>query len=119
LQGKMPHWEFCSHMFMSYCMPRWNWPIICCAPCVLFIYSPMNWGIYWIISMRVMEGLQSSSFLGIICKSRSLPSAREGVQNYFNQSHNIYLSPGGNQRWLKWEFVPKENFEIEAVDRFV
>ena len=71
--------------------------------------------------MSVIEGLQSSSFLGIMCNNKSLPSAREGVQNYIKINKKIvpYLSPCGDQGRLEGEFIPKKYFKIEAVNGFV
>lgn len=85
LHGKIPHCWFCVHILISYWSPRWNLPTVCCysKPSLLaFNCSAMKVGMCWMISMSVMDGRQSSSFLGIMWTSRSLPSARDGVQNY-------------------------------------
>lgn len=82
--GNSPHAGFCSHMFMSYWRPRWNLPTVidCKEPSLLaLICKEMNAGICCIISIKVIDGRQSSSSLGTIWRSRSLPSAREGVEN--------------------------------------
>jgi hypothetical protein len=120
-QGKMPHYEFCSQIFMSYWRPRWKNPIIWAAPVVFLICSVMNAGICWIISIRVIDGRQSSSFFGMMCRRRSLPSAREGVEN----CHRVigqtaaYLGARGNQGRLERELVPQKYFKVEAINRFV
>jgi len=68
------------------------------------------------ISISVIEGRQSSSFLGIRCNSKSLPSAREGLQNYILYHLLLsYLGPCGDEGWLEREFVSQKNFKMEAI----
>jgi len=72
------------------------------------------------ISISVIEGRQSSSFFGIRCNNRSLPSARDGLQNYtLNHLFLDYLCPSGDERWLEGEFVSQENFKMEAINAAV
>lgn len=61
----------------------------------------------------------------MICKSKSLPSAREGLQNY---THNLilingkkvkggkgYLSSGHDEGRLEGELISQEDVEVEFV----
>lgn len=80
-QGKTPHELCCNQMFMSYWRPRWNLPTIALSDLLPLIYSATKVGICCMISIKDIDGRQSSSFFGITCKSKSLPSAKEGVQN--------------------------------------
>jgi hypothetical protein len=55
-----------------------------------------------------------------MCRSKSLPSANDGVQNYtLIKTKEGYLSLGHDERRLEGEFVSEKNVKIEFVDAFV
>lgn len=70
--------------------------------------------------MSVIEGRQSSSFLGMMWTSRSLPSAMDGVQNYPVYTRSVsYLCSRHYERWLEGELVSKKYLEVEAINALV
>ena len=93
LQWKNAHYGFPVHIFVSYCNPRWNLPSTTGPPVsgsfsypleFLYAVSAIKSGIRSIKSYKFIDGLQSSSDFGMICVSKSLPSANEGNENYKN-----------------------------------
>ena len=91
LQWKNAHYGLPVHILVSYCMPRWNCPTTASCPVYGFFCCPFAWvfnvsimksGKRMIRSNKFIDGRQSSSFLGMICISKSLPSAKDGDVNY-------------------------------------
>lgn len=96
------HYGLPVQMLVSYYKPKWNWPITTGPPVwgsfsgalpFLETVSAMKSGILSIRSYKFIEGRQSSSFLGMICISKSLPSAKEGKQNYESKLENSKSVP--------------------------
>jgi hypothetical protein len=57
----------------------------------------------------------------MMCKSKSLPSASDGLQNYAAGYlyYGAYLSLGHYKRWLEWEFVSEKDIKVELVNSLV
>lgn len=66
-------------------------------------------------SCKFIDGRQSSSFLGMICISKSLPSAKEGNVNYDHlvKLARAYLSFSYYEGRLEGELFSEQDFKVE------